>query len=256
MNEEAGGVIVQVPRPTRRSKGRMPPAATTPSGVAAEGAVIAGPGSKKRRGEVPPDDIRTMVLERIRERGLTVTHVSRALNKNEAYMHQFIWRGSPEWLGEADRAVVCRLLEIPEAVLKPPMPGTVSSSRGLLSPSVADGAGQRDVPLFREDDEINFGSTREWAFRLPGLVPGPVFAIWIAMEHDRFGPGDLIYVHLRQPPRVGDHVVAIDHQRVTAVGKLVGVGSDARGHIQGAGGQKTSTPAGASTYKVAAAIYA
>ncbi len=248
---------MQAPKTTQKGRHRTSPTAEEPPASASDAPAITGPGSKRRRGELPLDDIRTKVLERIRERGLTIADVSRALRKNDAYMHQFIWRGSPEWLGEVDRAVVCRLLELPEAVLKPPMPDSIPLIPGLLpSPSVASGAGQRDIPLFREDDEINFSATHEWVFRLPGLVPGPVFAIWIAMEHDRFGPGDLVYAHQRQPPRVGDHVVAITDDRVTVFGRLIGVGSDGTRHIQSAAGQRPMAPTGGSTFKIVAAIFA
>lgn len=81
-----------------------------------------GPGSKVRRGEQPKDTVRAMLFERIRDRGLTIADLSRALQRNEAYMHQFIWRGTPKWLREADRAVVCQMLDIPESLLRPSIP--------------------------------------------------------------------------------------------------------------------------------------
>ncbi len=198
-----------------------------------------------------------MVLERIRERGFTIADLSRALNKNDAYMHQYIWRGSPEWLREVDRAIVCRMLEIPEDQLRPPMPDLppVPVRRASFPVPATVDTPARDVPLFREDDDIVLGATGDRTYRIPGLVPGPVFAIWIASEHGRFGPGDVIHLHQRQPPRIGDHVIAIANRRIIAIGRLVGVAEDGTRRIQGASGQNTSAPIGATTYKVVAAIY-
>ena len=247
---------MQVPRPTRRRKGPTSSAATTPAEAASKGAVIAGPGSKRRRGEVPLDDIRKMVLERITERGLTIADISRALNKNEAYLHQFIWRRSPKWLREADRAVVCRLLEIPEAVLMPPMPDTVPSSRGLLlSPSIANVSGQRDIPLFREDDEINAAAPSDWVYRLPGLVAGALYALWITAEHGRFSPGDTIYVHQRQPPRVGDHVVVTVDQHIVGIGKLVGWEADGTPAVEGLAKRRLPVSMAGNCQRIVAALY-
>jgi hypothetical protein len=215
-----------------------------------------GPGSKQRRGEQPKDTVRAMVLERIRERGLTIADLSRALAKNDAYIHQFIWRGSPNWLGESDRAIVCRMLDIPDAVLKPPMAEPGRPNRGVLSSASLGRAELRDVPLFREDDEINAASANEWADRLPGWGAGVAIALWITSERGRFSPGDLIYIHQRQPPRVGDYVVAVSERRVIVIGRLVSVDQRGQRVIQGEACQNTSIPTGVTTYKVVAAFYA
>ncbi len=215
-----------------------------------------GPGSKQRRGEQPKDMVRAMLLERIRERGLTIADLSRALAKNDAYIHQFIWRGSPEWLGEADRAVVCRMLDIPDAVLKPPMAGPDRPNRGVLSSAPLGRSELRDVPLFREDDEINVASANEWIDRLPGWGAGAAIALWITSERGRFSPGDLIYIHQRQPPRVGDYVVAVLERRVIMIGKLVSVNQHGQWVIQDEAHQTASIPMGMTTCKVVAAFYA
>ncbi len=197
-----------------------------------------------------------MLLERVRERGLGLADLSRALKKNDAYMHQFIWRGSPEWLGEADRAIVCRMIDIPEAVLRPPMVDPGLSMRGAPSSGPVESMDLRDVPVFREDAEISLASAQEWAHRLPGWGTGASIALWITSEHGRFSPGDLIYIHQRQPPRVGDHVVAFAERRIAAIGRIVNMDRSGQFMIQDQAERSMAIPDGATVYKVAAAIYA
>lgn len=213
-----------------------------------------GPGSKERRGQKPKDPVRVMLLERIRERGVTIADLSRALQRNEAYMHQFIWRASPQWLGEADRAVICQMLEIPETLLRPPMPDAPSPMRLRQSLAAVTGTDQREVPLFREDDLINLTAVREWTHRIPGLPPGAVFALWIAQEHTRFGPGTMVHVHQRQPPRIGDQVVVLADDRVVAIGELIAI-DGVTADLRRADGQDVAAPAGASIHKVVAAVF-
>ena len=195
------------------SSGGLPPDPPDPP-------LIKGPGSKTRRGERPLDEVRTLILERIRERRLSIADISRALNRNDAYMHQFIWRCSPMWLGENDRAVICHLLEIPEEVLKKPAPGGVAMPKGYMPLPTADASRARDVPLYKEGASIEVASPLDWTFRLPGYGPGALVAIWISAPHQHFGPGDTIYVHHHMPPRVGDQVVVVQAGHVSVIGKL------------------------------------
>jgi hypothetical protein len=204
---------------------------------------------------MPMDDLRRMILERIGQRGLTIADISRALNKNEAYMHQFIWRGSPAWLNEADRSVVCRLLDIPDAVLRPPIPETISPIRQVGPPLYASASIPRDVPVFREDDEINAAAPSDWVYRLPGLMAGALYALWITAEHGRFSPGDTIYVHQRQPPRVGDHVVVTVDQHIMGIGKLVGWEADGTPAVEGMAKRKLPIPIGGNCQRIVAALY-
>ena len=183
--------------------------------------LIKGPGAKTKRGERPLDDVRTLMLERIRERRLSIADISRALNRNDAYMHQFIWRRSPMWLHENDRAVICDLLEIPEELLKQPVPGGVSMPNGYMPLPAADASRARDVPLYKEGASIDVASPLDWTFRLPGYGPGALVAIWISAPHQHFGPGDTIYVHHHMPPRLGDQVVVVQAGHVSVIGKLV-----------------------------------
>ncbi|NCP10551.1 MAG: peptidase S24, partial [Sphingomonadales bacterium] len=65
-----------------------------------------------------PDDHPRVVLDRLaRERGDDYASLSRLLRRNPAYVQQFIKRGSPRKLDEADRATLARYFGVAEAVL-------------------------------------------------------------------------------------------------------------------------------------------
>jgi phage repressor protein C with HTH and peptisase S24 domain len=58
------------------------------------------------------------VLERlIRERGEDYAGLSRLIGRNAAYVQQFVKRGTPKRLAEADRRVLARYFDIDEALL-------------------------------------------------------------------------------------------------------------------------------------------
>jgi hypothetical protein len=71
------------------------------------------------------DDIRDLVQQRMDELGLTMKGLSRALNRNEAYMHQYLKKRSPVFIHEKNRPRLAELLGLPEDALRPP-PGPVA----------------------------------------------------------------------------------------------------------------------------------
>lgn len=79
-----------------------------------------------------PNDPR-LVLERLcLERGEDFAGLSRMLGRNPAYIQQFVRRGVPKRLGEADRRKLARYFSVPESVLGGP-PEPLRSARGLVS---------------------------------------------------------------------------------------------------------------------------
>jgi hypothetical protein len=76
-------------------------------------------------------------LERlIRERGEDYASLSRLLGRNSAYIQQFIKRGTPRKLDEADRQTLARYFGVDDAELG-----------GTASPLPSSGAGMVPVPL-------------------------------------------------------------------------------------------------------------
>ena len=194
------------------------------------------------------DPVRRVVMERAREKHLTMADLSRAMGKNESYMHQFVHRGTPKRLPEEGRLVLATLLDVPETALRPdgaapamPLP-LLPSGRPAAAPSrFATPAAQpalpaaRDVPIYQDSGPIDATAAEEWTWRPPRLVTaGGAFALWISRPRGRLRPGDLAYVRTTQPPRVGDTVVAVKGTEIAAIGDLTTL-DDARVEIRDGG---------------------
>jgi hypothetical protein len=171
--------------------------------------------------EAALDPIRRRVLRRSRELRLSLAALSRRLNRNEAYMHQFMWRGSPKDLPEPVRRPLAQILGVDEAELRGEEPGPAPA------PVLAGGGGMpsaphRDIPVWRIGDLLA-APPSEWAPRPPALAGvARAFALWVAEPAGRARPGDLAYVHPTQPARLGDMVAQVDREdRVIGLGELL-----------------------------------
>ncbi|HZF43088.1 MAG TPA: S24 family peptidase [Sphingomonadaceae bacterium] len=90
------------------------------------------------------DDDPRGVLERIvRERGDDYANLSRLIGRNSAYIQQFIKRGTPRKLDEADRAKIARYFAIDEQLLggPPTAPARASVAVPRLAVGASAGAG-------------------------------------------------------------------------------------------------------------------
>lgn len=63
------------------------------------------------------DPVRRRILDRIAEMDDDLANISRAVGKNHAYLHQFIWKGSPRVLPEDTRGALARKLKLSESEL-------------------------------------------------------------------------------------------------------------------------------------------
>lgn len=66
----------------------------------------------------PTDPIRSFVVDRMNERGLTLIGVSKMIGRNPSYIHQFLFKGSPRELPELNRLRLADVLEVNEAKLR------------------------------------------------------------------------------------------------------------------------------------------
>ena len=64
------------------------------------------------------DFVRLKVLALLKERGSDLRKASLAMGRNTAYMHQYIYRGSPKVLGEDDRIALAEHLGVDEDDLR------------------------------------------------------------------------------------------------------------------------------------------
>lgn len=65
-------------------------------------------------------DPRARLRRAAAERGFSLAALSAAIRRNEAYVHQFVTRGSPRALAEADRRVLASMLGLSEEALGGP----------------------------------------------------------------------------------------------------------------------------------------
>lgn len=92
------------------------------------------------------DDIRSRLDALIRESGEDYSSVSRLLGRNAAYIQQFIRRGTPRRLAEADRRALAAYFRISEEVLggpathaPAPVPALVAIARVEIGASAGPG---------------------------------------------------------------------------------------------------------------------
>ena len=91
-------------------------------------------------------DARAALETLIRDRGEDYASLSRLLNRNAAYVQQFIRRGTPKKLDEDDRRTLARYFRVDEAVLGGPatpvvaLPGARRGADFLRIPRLAIGA--------------------------------------------------------------------------------------------------------------------
>src|SRR5580658_5883531 len=64
------------------------------------------------------DSVRSLIVARVAELGLSLSELSLRAGKNHAYFQQFIKRGIPDRLPEEVRGLVARILRVDEAQLK------------------------------------------------------------------------------------------------------------------------------------------
>lgn len=177
-------------------------------------------------------DPRTELERLAREGGHTLASLSAVIRRNPAYLQQYIKRGTPVRLAEADRAALARFLGVPESRLGGPAERPAGASVPWLSPRPSAGPGSTT------DDEQSLG---ELGFppaflRALGAHPGRVSAVTV--RGDSMAPtldeGDLILVDhdaADRPLADGIHVLRQDGQLIVKrlvreVGGRWGVASD------------------------------
>lgn len=64
------------------------------------------------------DPVRMRVLKLIKQRDTDMKHASLALGRNAAYLHQFVFRGTPKVLPEDLRAALAKFLDVDESELR------------------------------------------------------------------------------------------------------------------------------------------
>lgn len=76
------------------------------------------------------DEVRDRIRKAIEDKGLNYSEVSKAIGRNHAYIQQFLERGIPAKLKEADRYKLSKYLDIPQAALGGPKVLELISDQG------------------------------------------------------------------------------------------------------------------------------
>lgn len=152
--------------------------------------------------------------------GVSLSELSRLLDRNSSYLQQFVRKGSPRKLEETDRRTLARFFGVSESELGAPEENSFASAAGMgnsedwanvprLQLGVSAGPGATD-PAEQAIGTLRF--SRRW-LRGQGLDPA-MLSIVVVMG-DSMEPtlrdGDEILVDRRHGPlRDGIHVVRLD----------------------------------------------
>ena len=180
------------------------------------------------------------VLEKLcAERGENFASLSRLIGRNDAYIQQFLRKGTPRQLRERERRTLARYFQIPESMLGG-LPEDVSAQLGELIPvtrvAVRASAGPGAIPG-EEGARPYFAFDPQW---LKGVTGSPASKLSvIRVEGDSMAPtlsaGDDILVDLADGPdrlRDGIYVLRVDGSllvkrlAIHPVGRRVTVQSD------------------------------
>ncbi|XJJ68420.1 S24 family peptidase [Novosphingobium sp. BL-8A] len=158
-------------------------------------------------------DPRARLLELADGRGVSLSALSRMIGKNASYLQQFIKKGSPRKLEEADRGTLARFFGVDEMELGKAKEKSLDEPSWMDVPRLAVGASAG--PGAHADAEEVFGTLRfsaRW-LRSMGLRPDMLSAITVSGDsmEPTLRHGDEILVDRNwQPLRDGIHVVRLD----------------------------------------------
>lgn len=116
------------------------------------------------------DDPRTALARLVRERGDDYANLSRLIGRNAAYIQQFIKRGTPRKLDEADRAKLAEYFSVDEQLFGAPPASAVRARAMVPVPKLAVGASAGPGALV--GDEASDGQFSFDARWLRQLTPG------------------------------------------------------------------------------------
>jgi phage repressor protein C with HTH and peptisase S24 domain len=167
------------------------------------------------------DDRDRAALRRlIEERGEDYAGLSRLIGRNPAYIQQYIARGSPRRLAEADRRLLARYFGVDETVLGGPEAGRGVQAVPRLDIGAAAGAGAFDGD---ERAQAHFAFDPEWLRRLARGAPDLLSIIRVAGDSmaPTLADGDDILVDRGDgPERVRDGVYVLRMDDALVVKRL------------------------------------
>lgn len=163
------------------------------------------------------DAVRSMIVSRVAELGLSLSELSLKVGKNHAYFQQFVKRGVPNRLPEEVRGRVAEILGVEERLLKDlsmPIGPRIHELRTELV-NLPRGGGW--IPVYGQavggkDDEVVLNGNEVFQVLAPPIlshVPNAyaVYVVGDSME-PRYFAGEAVFVNPRLPIVRGSFVVA------------------------------------------------
>lgn len=156
------------------------------------------------------------------ERGVALSALSRMIGRNQAYLGQFVVRGSPRRLPERERRQLADFLGIDETLLGAPPPADDAAAVPWLAVQAAAGRGR-----VAEERVLRTEPVPRTLLRAAGVAPANASLITVAGESmaPTLCDGDRLLVDTadRAPPAAGA-VYVIRRDGAVAVKRLVPAG--------------------------------
>jgi phage repressor protein C with HTH and peptisase S24 domain len=161
------------------------------------------------------NDVRELIEKKLRERGLSMKDASVKIEKNAAYIQQFIKRKVPEKLPEDVREALAPLLGLSPDELRENASTQSSVNRlPIIRLPAADPADKVPVMGIGEGGKDGWslwnGEIVDYVQRPPSLANAPsgyaAYVVGASME-PRYHPGELIFMHPGKPVTPGCYVM-------------------------------------------------
>jgi phage repressor protein C with HTH and peptisase S24 domain len=177
-------------------------------------------------------DVRSTLAGLADEAGTSLAWLSRALGRNDAYLQQFVKRGTPRRLDEEDRRWLAAYFNVDERALG----GTAGGEAAMVAVRRIDAKAHAGAGGLVEDDR-NGGEERIDPRVVARLGVSPATLTMITAHGDSMEPlihdGDALFVDMadrRLSSRPGIFVIRLDDallvKRVSRIGLEVQVASD------------------------------
>lgn len=128
----------------------------------------------------PIDKARNTLDELIKQRKCSYSEISRLLGRNISYIQQYIRKGSPRHLDEADRAILARFFGVSETILGGPTHSGVPAVQLVQVPVVNVEASAGHGALAESEAHCGqFGFSEEWLRQLTASKPSDLSIIGV-----------------------------------------------------------------------------
>jgi phage repressor protein C with HTH and peptisase S24 domain len=163
------------------------------------------------------DAVRSMIVSRVAELGLSLSELSLKVGKNHAYFQQFIKRGVPHRLPEEVRGQVAEILGLEERALKEAFGPNLRFMKNALVETGVPARMIASIPVYgqavggKDGEFILKGNQVSEVLATPNLMYVPdayaVYVVGDSME-PRYFAGETVFVNPRLPISRGSFVVA------------------------------------------------